>query len=86
MASPLTNLTCRVGFTTGLPRSRADDLACLYESSNWDISSLIISHYNIRYVVVGTLERRSYHVNEALFQQHLLQVFQQGQLVIYGIP
>jgi YYY domain-containing protein len=86
MASPLTNLTCRADFTTGLPRSRADDLACLYESSNWDISSQIISHYNIRYVVVGTLERRNYHINETLFQQHFLQAFQQGQVVIYEIP
>ena len=86
MASPLTNLTCRADFTTGLPRSRADDLACLYESANWEIASEIISNYNIRYVVIGTVERRNYHINESIFQQNLLQVFQQGQVVIYEIP
>jgi len=87
MVSPLTDLTCQGHFTIiGLPRSRADDLACLYESTNWEIASEIISNYNIRYMVIGTLERRNYHINEAIFQQHLLQVFQQGQVVIYEIP
>lgn len=87
MASPLTNLACRAAFTiSGLPRSRADDLSCLYESNNWDTASEIISQYNIRYVVIGTLERREYHIDESMFQQHLSQVFHQGQVVIYEVP
>jgi uncharacterized membrane protein len=87
IASPLTNLTCRANFTiSGLPRSRADDLGCLYESNKWDIASEVITQYNIRYVVIGTLERRDYHFNELIFQQHLSQVFKQGQVVIYEIP
>ena len=42
--------------------------------------------YNIRYVIIGTLERRDYHINEILFQQHLKPAFQQGQVVIYEVP
>ena len=87
IASPLTDLTCRAGFTiSGLPRSRADDLSCLFQANKWDIASEVISQYNIRYVVIGTLERRDYHINELIFQQHLTQVFQQGQVVIYQVP
>jgi YYY domain-containing protein len=87
MASPLTNLTCRADFTVGgLSRSRADDVSCLYQSNNWDIANEVISQYNIRYIVIGTLERRNYHINESVFKQHLSQVFQQGQVVIYEVP
>jgi len=87
MASPLSDLTCRADFSIGgYSRSRADDISCLYESNNWDIVSQIISQYSIRYVVVGTLERRDYRISELLFQQHFSQVFQQGQVVIYKVP
>jgi uncharacterized membrane protein len=87
MASPLTNLTCQADFTVGgLSRSRADDVSCLYQSNNWDIANEVISQYNIRYIVIGTLERRNYHINESAFKQHLSQVFQQGQVVIYEVP
>jgi uncharacterized membrane protein len=65
---------------------RADDISCLYETSSWDEASEIIAQYNIRYVVVGTLERRDYRVNELKFQKHLTTVFQQGQVVIYEVP
>jgi uncharacterized membrane protein len=87
LASPLLDLTCKGYFTIyALPRSRADDLACLYQSTNWEIASEVITQYNIRYVVVGTLERRTYHVDESIFQQHLLPVFKQGQVVVYEVP
>jgi YYY domain-containing protein len=87
IASTITDLTCRADFSiSGLPRSRADDLSCLFQANKWDIASEVISHYNIRYVVIGTLERRDYRINESIFQQHLSQVFQQGQVVIYEVP
>jgi uncharacterized membrane protein len=87
MDSPLPDLTCRANFSIGsYGRTRADDISCLYEAKNWDIVSQILSAYYIRYVVIGTLERRDYRINEALFQEHLSQVFQQGQVVIYEVP
>jgi uncharacterized membrane protein len=62
---------------------RSDDINCLFETRNWETASQVIAQYHIRYVVVGTLERRDYQINEQLFQQHLIQVFRQGQVVIY---
>jgi YYY domain-containing protein len=86
LVSPIQNLTCRANFSYDSRRMRSDDVSCLYETSSWDEASEIIAQYNIRYVVVGTLERRDYRVNELKFQQHLTTVFQQGQVVIYEVP
>ena len=84
--SPLTNLTCKARDSYDTRRMRSDDISCLYETKSWDVASEVITQYNIRYVVVGTLERRDYHLNEALLQQHLRSVFHQGQVVIYEVP
>ncbi len=84
--SQIQNLTCRAKNSYDPRRMRSDDISCLYESNNWDIASQVISQYKIRYVVIGTLERRDYHINEQIFQQHLVQVFKQGQVVIYAVP
>jgi YYY domain-containing protein len=65
--------------------SRLDDIRRLYESAGWDDTSSIIQKYNIRYIFIGTLERQTYHVVEQKFQQHLVPVFQQGQVVIYEV-
>jgi YYY domain-containing protein len=66
--------------------TRADDIRRLYQSKNWDEAKTILDQYNIRYVVVGTLEHQEYRVSEFKFQQHLSQVFSQGQVVIYEYP
>ncbi len=66
--------------------SRLNDIRQLYESSNWDNAKAILQQYNIRYVFIGTLERQTFRINEQKFQQHLSQVFKQGQVVIYAIP
>ena len=86
LVSPITDLTCKAKDSYDPRRMRSDDISCLYETNNWNVASEVISQYNIRYVVIGTLERRDYHINEILFQQHLKPVFQQGQVVIYEVP
>ncbi len=86
LVSPITDLSCKAKDSFDPRRMRSDDISCLYEANNWDVVSEVINQYNVRYVVVGTLERRDYHINEALFQQHLKQVFQQNQVVIYEVP
>jgi YYY domain-containing protein len=86
LVSPIKNLTCMAKDPYDSRRMRSDDISCLYETNSWDVASEIIAQYNIRYVVIGTLERRDYHINEILFQQHLKPVFQQGQVVIYEVP
>jgi uncharacterized membrane protein len=86
LVSPIKNLTCMAKDPYDSRRMRSDDISCLYETNSWDVASEIIAQYNIRYAVIGTLERRDYHINEILFQQHLKPVFQQGQVVIYEVP
>ncbi|MGB8212404.1 MAG: DUF2298 domain-containing protein [Anaerolineales bacterium] len=86
--SPIKDLACKAKDSDSYDsrRMRSDDISCLYEATNWDVVSEVIAQYNIRYVIIGTLERRDYHINESLFQQHLKPVFQQGQVVIYEVP
>ncbi|MFH1523870.1 MAG: DUF2298 domain-containing protein [Chloroflexota bacterium] len=84
--SPIQDLSCRASYSYDSRRMRSDDISCLYETSSWDEAAEIIAQYNIRYVVVGTLERRDYRVNELKFQQHLTTVFQQEQVVVYELP
>jgi uncharacterized membrane protein len=85
--SPIQDLTCKAAESYDLSRRmRSDDISCLYETNNWDIANEVITQYHIRYVVVGSLERQVYHLNEKKFQQHLTQVFKQNDVVIYKVP
>ena len=42
--------------------------------------------YNVRYVVVGSMERGKYNVYEEKFNRFLTPVFVQGNMVIYEVP
>ena len=63
--------------------SRMDDIARLYVTNDWEVAKAIIEQYDIRYVVVGNLERSKYPLNEGKFSERLPVVFRQGNLVIY---
>jgi YYY domain-containing protein len=66
--------------------TREIDIMTLYESPKWDDAKAVIEMYNIRYIVVGNLERTTYKVSEIKFQQNLVVIFQAGNTVIYGVP
>ncbi|NOY97830.1 MAG: hypothetical protein GXP40_01325 [Chloroflexi bacterium] len=66
--------------------SREGDIATLYSTPDWTTAQTILTQYDVRYVIVGTLERSTYKVNEAKFQQFLPVVFRQGDVVIYAVP
>jgi uncharacterized membrane protein len=66
--------------------TREIDIMTLYESPKWDDAKAVIEMYNIRYIVVGNLERTTYKVSETKFQQHLVVIFQAGNTTIYGVP
>ncbi|MFZ5858094.1 MAG: DUF2298 domain-containing protein [Chloroflexota bacterium] len=66
--------------------AREADIKTLYEVVNWDVTKSIIDRYQIRYIVVGNLERTTYDVSEAKFQQHLVVLFKAGNTVVYGVP
>jgi YYY domain-containing protein len=72
--------------TYAIQGTRLADIQRLYETHNWTDAQAILGQYGIRYVYVGTLERQTYHVYEAKFQQNLHQVFQQGNVTIYAVP
>ncbi|MGZ9164499.1 MAG: DUF2298 domain-containing protein [Anaerolineales bacterium] len=65
---------------------RQQDIETLYTSSDWVATQEIIDRYNIRYIVVGNLERTTYRVNENKLNRFLRPVFQQGNVTVYGAP
>lgn len=75
--------------------SREGDLQRLYCVPNWVETKIIIDQYNIRYIVLGNLERTTYAAGtsncpsgfrEGKFQRYLEPVFQQGDVTIYKVP
>ncbi|NJC98472.1 MAG: hypothetical protein FIB03_19425 [Anaerolineae bacterium] len=70
----------------GMLNERRQDVETFYSTPNWDIAQAIIDRYNVRYVVVGNLERASYGVREEKFNTFLKPVFQQGNVTIYEVP
>jgi YYY domain-containing protein len=67
--------------------TREEDIATIYRTNNWEDTKLLLDMYNVRYVFIGTLERRTYNVNESKFERFLGEpVFKSGQVSIYEIP
>ncbi len=72
---------------------RQNDITTLYCTPHWETAYSILQKYDIRYVVVGALERTTYHVEaagcpnglqETKFFQNLPQAAQFGETIIYG--
>ncbi len=66
--------------------SRQADLQRLYVTTDWQEAQAILSRYAIRYVVVGPLERGTYPVEEAKFQQYLIVGYRNAEVTIYVVP
>ncbi len=69
-----------------LQGSRQQDIETLYTTPDWVTSQDIITRYQIRYIVIGNLERTQYRVNEEKFNRFLKPAFQQGNITIYEVP
>jgi hypothetical protein len=63
--------------------TRELDLRNLYSTPSWPEADQIIRQYNIRYIVVSTLERTTYDLQEDKFIRYLTPVFQSGPITIY---
>jgi uncharacterized membrane protein len=63
--------------------TREQDIHRLYSTPNWPEADEIIQQYGIQYIVVGSLERNSYQVQEEKFNRYLTTVFQTGTITIY---
>ena len=67
--------------------TREEDIQAIFSSNDWEHTKLLLDMYNVRYIFIGNLERRTYRVNEAKFERFLGEpVFQAGQVSIYEIP
>ncbi len=72
--------------------SRADDLSTLYRTRDWNEARRVVARYNIRYIVVGSLEANTYRaddrqglraLDESKFQKNLKVAYQSGGVTIY---
>ncbi len=65
--------------------SRQNDLRELYSTASWEKAKTVIDMYNIRYIVVGELERQTYMVDESKFEANLVKVFDTNSVDIYEV-
>lgn len=65
--------------------SRQSDLRELYSTASWEKAKTVIDMYNIRYIVVGELERQTYMVDESKFEANLVKVFDTNSVDIYEV-
>ncbi|MDY6867255.1 MAG: DUF2298 domain-containing protein [Chloroflexota bacterium] len=63
--------------------SRAEDIAILYESLDWETAQRLIDKYNIEYIYIGDLEASTYDLQVEKFHQYLEIVFQEGNVHIF---
>lgn len=70
----------------GVLAQRQSDIETLYSTPDWQTALSILESYDVRYVIVGNLERSSYRVNEEKFTVFLKPAFQQGSVTIYEVP
>jgi uncharacterized membrane protein len=66
--------------------SRQDDIERIYRSSRWEEIKPLLDRYQVRYIIVGPLERSTYRVIEDKFRDFLEPVFSQGQVTVYEVP
>jgi YYY domain-containing protein len=70
----------------GVLGTRQQDIATLYETTDWQVAQSILERYGVRYVYVGGLERGTYRVSEGKFRQNLVTYFEDKDVTIYSVP
>lgn len=65
---------------------RDNDVRTIYATNSWDEALDLLQRYDVRYIVIGNLERATYHVVDAKFQGVLQPVYETNTLVIYEVP
>jgi uncharacterized membrane protein len=67
--------------------TREEDIEMIYRTDNWEEAKGLLDFYNVRYVFIGSLENRTYRVNESKFERFLGEpVFESGEIKIFEIP
>jgi YYY domain-containing protein len=65
--------------------SRQSDLRLLYSTSDWSQVESVIDLYNIRYIVVGDLERQTYQLDDTKFDENMTKVFDTDTVDIFEV-
>jgi len=63
--------------------SRESDIKELYSTNNWITAKKIIDKYNIRYIYVGDIERKTYQISEEKFVLNLPVIFNNSSVIIF---
>jgi YYY domain-containing protein len=66
-----------------LADQREADLLSLYATRDWEKAKEILNKYEVKYLVLGDLERQTYPVVPEKFEQNMKIVFQQGNMQIF---
>ena len=67
--------------------TREEDVEMIFSSNDWEHTKLLLEMYKVRYIFIGSLERRTYRVNEAKFERFLGEpVFKNDQVLIFEVP
>ncbi len=67
--------------------TREEDIEVIYRSNSWDDTKSLLEMYDVRYIFIGSLERRTYRVNETKFERFLgPPVYKSDQVSIYEVP
>jgi YYY domain-containing protein len=83
----------RGGWDLVMPRKQ--DVADIYCSANWDQTMLLMSKYDVRYLIVGDTEHTTYSsgsdfcpggIRVDKFELNLQPIFQNERLIIYEVP
>lgn len=65
---------------------RRADVAAMYEAQSAGQLSLLLSQYNVTYIIVGTLEREKYPLlREDIISQVAVPVFREGNTTVYQV-
>ena len=65
---------------------RIAEIETLYTTNEWLVAQAILEKYDVRYIVIGFLERNTYGLDEGKFQENLEVGFQNDSITIYLAP
>lgn len=63
--------------------SREADIKELYSTDNWITAKNILDKYNLRYIYIGDIERKTYQISEEKFAINLPVIFNNSSVVIF---
>jgi len=63
--------------------SRESDIKELYSTNDWIIAKNVLDKYNLRYIYIGDIERKTYQISEEKFVSNLPVIFNNSSVIIF---